>query len=343
MSEPRDDILVAEGLCKTYTLGKRDVEVLQGIDLQVRRGEVLVIAGASGAGKSTLLHLLGGLDAPSSGDVTLDGASLFKMSNAELTRLRNQRIGFVFQSYNLLPELDALENVCLPAMLSAQRRENWVETGIELLKAVGLAERMEHRPAELSGGEQQRVAIARALMNRPSLLLADEPTGNLDSKTSEAILDLLWQMHTELKTTMVMVTHDEHIARRGERVLQTERLWDRRTRIFFPVVFTEGNRPSRWERRDAAPKATRRASRAGASECNTGRKELRFLRYLLFNSAGRSRTTQPDSWLVRFDLAASTPTAPSGCGRSATARWSPRRCRGSWLLCHRSPVPRYSR
>ena len=220
MSEPRDDILVAEGLRKTYTLGKRDVEVLQGIDLQVRRGEVLVIAGASGAGKSTLLHLLGGLDAPSSGDVTLDGASLFKMSNAELTRLRNQRIGFVFQSYNLLPELDALENVCLPAMLSAQRRENWVETGIELLKAVGLGERMEHRPAELSGGEQQRVAIARALMNRPSLLLADEPTGNLDSKTSEAILDLLWQMHSELKTTMVMVTHDEHIARRGERVLE---------------------------------------------------------------------------------------------------------------------------
>jgi predicted ABC-type transport system involved in lysophospholipase L1 biosynthesis ATPase subunit len=220
MSEARDDILVAEGLRRTYTLGKRDVEVLQGIDLQVRRGEVLVIVGASGAGKSTLLHLLGGLDAPSSGDVTLDGASLFKMSKAELTRLRNQRIGFVFQSYNLLPELDALENVCLPAMLGAQRRENWIETGIELLKAVGLEERMEHRPAELSGGEQQRVAIARALMNCPSLLLADEPTGNLDSKTGEAILDLLWEMHAESRTTMVMVTHDEHIAKRGERILE---------------------------------------------------------------------------------------------------------------------------
>jgi predicted ABC-type transport system involved in lysophospholipase L1 biosynthesis ATPase subunit len=220
MSEPRDDILVAEGLRKTYTLGKRDVEVLQGIDLQVQRGEVLVIAGASGAGKSTLLHLLGGLDAPSSGDVTLDGASLFKMSNADLTRLRNQRIGFVFQSYNLLPELDALENVCLPAMLSVQRQENWMEKGIELLKAVGLGERLEHRPSELSGGEQQRVAIARALMNRPRLLLADEPTGNLDSKTSESILDLLWQMHAEMQTTMVMVTHDEHIAHRGERVLE---------------------------------------------------------------------------------------------------------------------------
>jgi predicted ABC-type transport system involved in lysophospholipase L1 biosynthesis ATPase subunit len=214
------DILVAEDLRKTYTLGKRNVEVLQGIDLQVQRGEVVVIVGASGAGKSTLLHLLGGLDAPSSGDVRLDGISLFQMSNVELTRLRNQRIGFVFQSYNLLPELDALENVCLPALLAPHRPENWVERGIELLKAVGLGERREHRPAELSGGEQQRVAIARALMNRPSLLLADEPTGNLDSKTSESILDLLWQMHAEWKTTMVMVTHDEHVAKRGERVLE---------------------------------------------------------------------------------------------------------------------------
>ena len=220
MSERRDDILVAEQLCKTYTLGKRDVEVLQGIDLQVRRGEVVVIIGASGAGKSTLLHLLGGLDAPSSGAVRLDGVSLSQMSNAELTRLRNQRIGFVFQSYNLLPELDALENVCLPAMLGPPRPANWVERGIGLLKAVGLEDRREHRPAELSGGEQQRVAIARALMNQPSLLLADEPTGNLDSKTSEAILDLLWRMHAESQTTMVMVTHDEHVAKRGERVLE---------------------------------------------------------------------------------------------------------------------------
>src|SRR5439155_1668026 len=130
------------------------------------------------------------------------------------------RIGFVFQSYNLLPELDALENVCLPALLSATRGNECADRGIELLKAVGLGERLEHRPAELSGGEQQRVAIARALMNRPSLLLADEPTGNLDSKTSEAILDLLWDMRAESGTTMVMVTHDEHIAKRGERLLE---------------------------------------------------------------------------------------------------------------------------
>jgi lipoprotein-releasing system ATP-binding protein len=215
-----NDILVATGLRKTYTQGPRDVEVLRGIDLQVKRGEVLVIVGASGAGKSTLLHLLGGLDAPTAGEVALDGASLFAMGNAERTRMRNSQIGFVFQSYNLLPELDALENVCLPSLLRARRENDLAERGVRLLKAVGLGDRLEHRPAELSGGEQQRVAIARALMNRPSLLLADEPTGNLDSKTSDAILDLLWKMREELGTTMVMVTHDEHISKRGERVLE---------------------------------------------------------------------------------------------------------------------------
>jgi putative ABC transport system ATP-binding protein len=214
-----NDILIARGLRKSYFIGHTTLEVLRGIDLRVRRGEALVIAGASGAGKSTLLHLLGGLDAPSAGEVSLDGALLFEMSATERSRLRNERIGFVFQSYNLLPELDALENVCLPAMLQPRSRTEIFERGAELLRAVGLGARMEHKPAELSGGEQQRVAIARALMNGPSLLLADEPTGNLDSKTGEAILDLLWQMRAEFGTTLVMVTHDEHIARRGERVL----------------------------------------------------------------------------------------------------------------------------
>lgn len=220
MSDAGGDILIASGLRKTYTLGARQIEVLRGIDLRVQRREALVIVGASGAGKSTLLHLLGGLDAPSAGDVSLDGASLFAMSSAARTRSRNERIGFVFQSYNLLPELDALENVCLPALLQSRPRAGVAERGMDLLRAVGLGERVEHRPTELSGGEQQRVAIARAMMNRPSLLLADEPTGNLDSKTGEAILDLLWQMRTESGTTLVMVTHDEHIARRGERVLE---------------------------------------------------------------------------------------------------------------------------
>ena len=220
MSNASADILVASGLRKNYTLGSQEVEVLRGIDVRVRRGEALVIVGASGAGKSTLLHLLGGLDAPSAGDVSLDGVSLFGMSSAARTKLRNERLGFVFQSYNLLPELDALENVCLPALLQSRTRDGMAERGTELLKAVGLGGRMEHRPAELSGGEQQRVAIARALMNRPSLVLADEPTGNLDSKTGESILDLLWRLREDSGTTLVMVTHDQHIATRGERVLE---------------------------------------------------------------------------------------------------------------------------
>jgi lipoprotein-releasing system ATP-binding protein len=209
-----DVILAARQLRKTYRLGKRQVEVLQGLDLTVQRGEVVVIVGASGAGKSTLLHLLGGLDKPTDGEVLFEDQSIQKINR---TRWRNERVGFVFQSYNLLPELDALENVCVPALVAGRRDS---ERARQLLKAVGLGERLEHRPAELSGGEQQRVAIARALMNKPSLLLADEPTGNLDDKTSEAILDLLWQMRAETGATLVMVTHDQHVAKRGERVLE---------------------------------------------------------------------------------------------------------------------------
>jgi len=220
-----DVILAARQLRKTYRLGKRQVEVLQGLDLTVQRGEVVVIVGASGAGKSTLLHLLGGLDKPTDGEVLFEDQSIQKINR---TRWRNERVGFVFQSYNLLPELDALENVCIPALVGATSRSrpggrsyrNISDRGLELLQAVGLGERLEHRPAELSGGEQQRVAIARALMNKPSLLLADEPTGNLDDKTSEAILDLLWQMRAETGATLVMVTHDQHVAKRGERVLE---------------------------------------------------------------------------------------------------------------------------
>jgi lipoprotein-releasing system ATP-binding protein len=209
-----DPILSARQLRKTYRLGHHTLEVLRGVDLEVKRGEALVITGASGAGKSTLLHLLGGLDKPTAGEVFFEGVSLKQIDR---TRWRNERVGFVFQSYNLVPELDALENVCVPALVAGRRE---VERGRQLLRAVGLGERFEHRPAELSGGEQQRVAIARALMNKPHLILADEPTGNLDDKTSEAILDLLWQMRAETGATLVMVTHNQHVAKRGERVLE---------------------------------------------------------------------------------------------------------------------------
>jgi putative ABC transport system ATP-binding protein len=208
------EILSARQLRKTYTLNKHQIEVLKGLDLTIQTGEALVIVGASGAGKSTLLHLLGGLDKPTGGEVSFEGTSLSQINR---THWRNERVGFVFQSYNLLPELDALENVCVPAMLAGRRE---AERGRELLEKVGLGERLEHRPAELSGGEQQRVAIARALMNKPSLILADEPTGNLDDKTADSILDLLWQMRADTGATLVMVTHDQHVAKRGERVLE---------------------------------------------------------------------------------------------------------------------------
>ena len=224
MNEPTtagEDILVARGLCKTYTLGATRLEVLKGIDLDVRRGEVLGVVGASGAGKSTLLHLLGGLDMPTTGSVKLDDADLAGLSAAQLARVRSRKVGFVFQAYHLLPELDALENVTVPARLASGRvtRQEWEERGSGLLKAVGLADRAHHRPAELSGGEQQRVAIARALVNRPALVLADEPTGNLDSKTGEMIIELLLQLRVTEQATLVMVTHDATIAKHCMRTL----------------------------------------------------------------------------------------------------------------------------
>ncbi len=221
-------ILVARGLRKTYAMGVTTLDVLKGIDLDVQRGDVLGIVGASGTGKSTLLHLLGGLDAPSAGSVELEGLGLFDLSAAERARVRNQKVGFVFQAYHLLPELDSLENVTLPARLRPASRDFGSarhiarpveELGTELLRAVGLGERLHHRPSELSGGEQQRVAIARALMNRPMVILADEPTGNLDSKTGEAILELLLRLRAEYQATLVIVTHDKAIERHCARTL----------------------------------------------------------------------------------------------------------------------------
>ena len=216
-----DEILVAQGLRKTYTLGRNTLEVLKGVDVAVNRNEVLSIVGASGAGKSTLLHLMGGLDQPTAGKVQLDGVSLFDLSPAKRSALRNEKIGFIFQAYHLLTELTAEENVVLPAKMSRSAPRNgaadaWAK---ELLEKVGLGGRFDHRPVELSGGEQQRVAIARALVNRPAILFADEPTGNLDSKTGETMMELLMQLHRDQKLTLVLVTHDEHVAKYGERKL----------------------------------------------------------------------------------------------------------------------------
>ena len=170
---------------KAYSMGHRTLEVLRGVSLAIRRGELLALRGASGAGKSTLLHLLGGLDTPNQGEIWFSGKNLTSFSGLALSRWRNRKVGFIFQAYHLLPELDALENVCLPARMARMGAGEAEARGRELLKRVGLGERLDHKPAELSGGEQQRVAIARALINSPEIVLADEPTGNLDSHTGD--------------------------------------------------------------------------------------------------------------------------------------------------------------
>ncbi len=215
-----NDVLVsAKGVHKTYLLGRRSLEVLRGVDLELPRGDFVALRGASGAGKSTFLHLLGGLDTPNQGQIRLAGRELAALSRSELARLRNKEVGFIFQAYYLLPELDALENVCLPARMARTPAKQVEARGRELLERVGLKQRMEHKPYELSGGEQQRVAIARALINEPDLVLADEPTGNLDSHTGEDIIQLLIALRTEKQTTLVMATHDPKIAAHAPRVI----------------------------------------------------------------------------------------------------------------------------
>jgi len=215
-----DILLSARALAKSYAMGKRTLEVLRGVSLDVARGDFLAVRGASGAGKSTLLHLLGGLDSPNAGDIFFAGKNLAKLSNGELAALRNARIGFVFQAYHLLPELDALENVCLPARMARMPAAQAEARGRDLLARVGLKDRVDHRPYELSGGEQQRVAIARALINEPDLILADEPTGNLDSHTGEEIIDLLCSLRAERNATLVIATHGERVAALAPKVIE---------------------------------------------------------------------------------------------------------------------------
>ena len=215
-----DLLLSSIGVHKTYLLGRRSLEVLRGVDVELHRGDFLALRGASGAGKSTLLYLLGGLDTPNEGEIRLAGRNLGTLSRRELARVRNKEVGFIFQAYYLLPELDALENVCLPARMARTPAARAEARGRDLLDRVGLKDRMEHKPYELSGGEQQRVAIARALINEPDLILADEPTGNLDSHTGEDIINLLVTLRGEKQTTLIMATHAAHVAARAPNVIE---------------------------------------------------------------------------------------------------------------------------
>lgn len=208
--------LSARGLRQTYELGSERLEVLRGVDLDVSKGEVVFLRGASGAGKSTLLYILAGLEHPRAGSVSFEGEQLFDLGRDRLATLRNRRMGFVFQSYFLLPELTALENVMLPAMLGGARR---AEEAKRLLDRVGLSGRLDHLPSQLSGGEQQRVAIARSLINDPGILFADEPTGNLDAATGAGIIDLLLGLARQDGRTFVAVTHDPALAALGDRQL----------------------------------------------------------------------------------------------------------------------------
>lgn len=216
-------VLEAKNIVKSFTDGKSTVEVIKGLSLQVNEGEFLSIVGSSGSGKSTLLHVLGGLDRPTAGTVDLNGQRFDNLGEAERGYLRNQHLGFVYQFHHLLPEFSALENICMPLMLRKEVSFKQAKERAEyLLERVGLMHRSTHKPGELSGGERQRVALARALVTRPKLMLADEPTGNLDRKTAMSIFDLLTDLRNEFNMAMLIVTHDEQLAQKADKILHMQ-------------------------------------------------------------------------------------------------------------------------
>jgi lipoprotein-releasing system ATP-binding protein len=222
MNDQSAQVLAARNLCKKFTEGDRTLDVLKDLNLEIRASERVAIVGASGSGKTTLLQLLGGLDTPTSGDVIVGGESIAKMSDAQRGRLRNRTLGFVYQFHHLLPEFTSLENVAMPLLVRGDSVAQAEVRAREVLTQVGLAERLTHKPSQLSGGERQRTAIARALVATPAVVLADEPTGNLDRRTGERVFELLLRCNTDFGTSLVVVTHDPDLAARMDRVLELE-------------------------------------------------------------------------------------------------------------------------